>query len=79
MSSLEAQLAAELQHTRIPCTCGGPEISYSRALIAVANVVELRVVEGIEGLDAELELHAFRERERLIKRSREIETSGSQD
>ncbi len=76
---LEAEPPAQLKHTRIPCARNLAEVSVGssigcKPLEAAAHAVELRMVEGIERLDPQLEVRPFRDREVLVHRCIEVQT-----
>ena len=70
----ERELAAQLKGAWIPSAGDLAKVSVAET---VANPVELRVVEGIERLGAEFKMHPLRERERLVERSIEIHSTGT--
>jgi hypothetical protein len=72
---LEEELPDELHHARI---ARARDLSELRVRIACVDVVELRVIEGIEGCETDFEVRPFmrRERDALEQRDVPIEEPG---
>ena len=73
---LEGQLSSKLQYPRIKRAGDLPEVSTAEL---VADTVELRVVEGIECLDAELETEGLLDRKRFVEGGVEVGLAGAKD
>ena len=74
---LEDELAAQFEHAWIPRARDLAELAL-RAMLspeAVVEPVELRVVEGVERLEAKLEVRPLGHRERLVERGGEVDAA----
>ena len=71
---LEDELAAQFEFAGIPCTGNLAKLTVSEAGI---HAVVFGVVEGVEGLKAKLNVSPLGHGKRLVERSREVYTAGS--
>src|SRR5271156_3143698 len=79
---LEGQLSSKLEHARIPRAGDLPEVALDRPrgvhVVVVPDVLEFRMVPGVEGFKAELEADVFVDWKCLEERGGEVRLTGAE-